>query len=314
MKKLLVCKWLISIALLLFFLSRIELEQVWEQFRQLNASTLIIVGLLSILAWWFSAVRLWFLAPEFSLLALTRMTFIGLFYSTVMPGQIAGDIVKAYRLRQGSEEIGYIEAVILVDRIFATLTIVLIGTIAAFITIQTPFILRSFFLVSTTVLSVLSLTLASSWFRQLFNCKKKPKSTIGRKVYNFFYHLTQAAYIHFRNFKKAFLNFAFAIFFHIICICIHMMLGNALGVNFDIASWCLVYAGISLFVLLPITIAGIGVREGGYVALLGIWGVNNTVALSLSWIILAYNLLGALIGFIVELSATDKSQRLSKSL
>jgi len=53
---------------------------------------------------------------------------------------------------------------------------------------------------------------------------------------------------------------------------------------------------------LPISIAGIGLREGGYVGLLAIFGIAATPALSLSLSLFAYTLVGALLGWIAELT------------
>jgi glycosyltransferase 2 family protein len=68
----------------------------------------------------------------------------------------------------------------------------------------------------------------------------------------------------------------------------------------------LVYAGVSLLVLLPITVAGLGLREGGYVGLLGLFGVGAADALSLSFVLFAYALCGAFVGFLVEMGGRSR--------
>jgi uncharacterized membrane protein YbhN (UPF0104 family) len=96
--------------------------------------------------------------------------------------------------------------------------------------------------------------------------------------------------------------FLFAFVFHGLVIAIHMVLAHGLGINLPMTAWVLVYAGIALLLLLPISIAGIGLREGGYVGLLAIFGVAPTPALSLSLVLFAYMLFGALLGWIAELT------------
>jgi hypothetical protein len=95
--------------------------------------------------------------------------------------------------------------------------------------------------------------------------------------------------------------FLSALGFHGLCVAIHMVLGHALGIDLAMTDWILVYCGVALLLVLPITIAGLGLREGGYVGLLAMFDVAATQALSLSLVFFAYALFGALLGWIAEL-------------
>lgn len=61
------------------------------------------------------------------------------------------------------------------------------------------------------------------------------------------------------------------------------------------------YASVSVLMLLPISVAGIGLREGGYVGLLALFGVSSDTSLALSFTFLGYALFGALLGGALEL-------------
>ena len=58
---------------------------------------------------------------------------------------------------------------------------------------------------------------------------------------------------------------------------------------------------VSLILLLPVTFAGVGLREGGLVILLGFVGVAPADAVALSFALLSYTLFGALVGAVADL-------------
>jgi len=73
--------------------------------------------------------------------------------------------------------------------------------------------------------------------------------------------------------------------FHLSQVCVQWVLGKATGVSIPL-SYCLVFHPImSVATALPVSIGGFGVREGGYVLLLGRIGIKpaDAVALSLLW-------------------------------
>ena len=61
--------------------------------------------------------------------------------------------------------------------------------------------------------------------------------------------------------------------------------------------------------LLPISVAGIGLREGGYLGLLAFFGVNRETALALSFAFFGYLLFGALLGGATELLQVMRARR-----
>ena len=86
---------------------------------------------LTLVAWWISALRLWCISPEFRLRDVVQMTFVALYYGTVLPGQVAGDVMKAHRLSQRQTEPGQAVAATLIDRVIATFALFFLGASAA---------------------------------------------------------------------------------------------------------------------------------------------------------------------------------------
>jgi hypothetical protein len=104
-------KGAVSSALIAWLLSRTPVAAIGASLSSLNFYSLIGALVLTLAAWWLSALRLWFLAPELRLRDVVRMTFVALYYGMVLPGQIAGDVIKAYGLSHGQSAPGQAAAI-----------------------------------------------------------------------------------------------------------------------------------------------------------------------------------------------------------
>jgi hypothetical protein len=58
---------------------------------------------------------------------------------------------------------------------------------------------------------------------------------------------------------------------------------------------------VSVATILPLSLGGIGIREGAFVGVLGFLGIGSELALALSFTILGLQLFGALIGAAIDL-------------
>lgn len=73
----------------------------------------------------------------------------------------------------------------------------------------------------------------------------------------------------------------------------------ALGLEVDLAVFCLFVPVIMVLLMIPVSISGIGVREGGYVFLFGYAGLSTAQAMSLSICGFALSLVYVLLGGLV---------------
>lgn len=299
----------VSATLVAWLLWRTPLSEIAATLTAVNPLPLAFGLLLSLAAWWISAVRLWVLSPRFGLKDVVRTTFIALYYGTVLPGQVAGDVMKAYRLSQTQDRPGEAVAAAVVDRAIATAVLFLLAAaVAPFVRQAPPYV--------ALVLLATSLGIAAGVYAL---SHRSVHALAARWV-----PLDESSAL--RRIPLAFADgarsvlakpwrlcscFALAVLFHLTCLAIHVVLARALGMNLSLASWFLVYAAVALVTLLPVSVAGLGVREGGYVGLLAIFGVAASQALALSFVFFGYIVVGALIGWIVELTHASTANPLS---
>lgn len=302
-----VLKFAISGALIAWLLMRIPLSNVIAELTSLDLASLATGAGLSLAAWWLSALRLQCLAPEMRLADVVRMTFIGLYYGTVLPGQVAGDLMKAYRLSPAQSAPGRAAAATLVDRVVATFALFLIGACAAPWVPQAPNALKwGLVCVAIGILAGIVL-FAHPRIHVWLLRQSESQGTTGMRGLPA--RLASGLRSVMQHPSRLLKSFQLALVFHVLCIAIHLVLAHALHVDLPIAVWVLVYAGVAVLLLLPISIAGLGLREGGYVGLLGLFGVNADQALSLSLVFFGYTLLGAGLGWMVELTHRSTASR-----
>ena len=295
----LLLKLAVSAALLGIFLWRTPLHQVALYLGRLDFATLAAAAALSLAAWWLSGVRLWCLLPEFRVRALLLATFASLFYAVVLPGQIAGDVVKAYRLGRQSTRTGHAEAATVVDRALAIFALFCLGGAATFGAGAISSALRALLVGGAVAIALCGVAMASTRVRDALHAR----GAGGGRIRHFLRHFAIALHDCLRKPSRMFANFLLALVFHALCIAIQMLLGQALGIALSWSEWTIVHAGVTLLVLLPITVAGIGLREGGYVGMLALFGVAAPQALPLSLMIFALTLFGAAIGATLEMRA-----------
>lgn len=255
---------------------------------------------LALASWLLSSVRLWVVAPEFRLRDVVQMTFVGIYYGTILPGQVTGDVMKAYRLSHGQAAPGQAAAATLIDRLIATVALFVLGALAAPWAKETPAALTPLFAAAAgSVICGMALFAQRRTQLLLVRWLEPGRSTGFRGLAARFMAALHSALQHPIRLAVCFL---LAAVFHALCVAIHVTLGGALGIELAMPTWALVYAGVALILLLPVTVAGLGLREGGYVGLLALFGVAAPQSLSLSLLIFGYLLLGAALGWLVELT------------
>lgn len=290
-------KLLVSVVLLGLLLWRTPLSDVLAHLYDLHAVTLLACAGLAMSSWVLSAIRLWCLLPTMSLPTILRNTFTSLFYATVLPGQIAGDIVKAYRLGKSAQQRGHAEAATFVDRGIALFALFCMSAAVAPMSARIPQLLSIFFVAGAIAMAIGALVLASNTFRRMVEPHRQGESGGARR---FLRHFAIALHDCLRKPYRMLAAFALALVFHALCVLTQMILAADLRISLEWFEWVALYSGVSLVTLVPFSIAGIGLREGSFVSFLSLFGVASSAALSQSLATFALALLGTACGGLIE--------------
>ena len=270
---LLVLKLTISSAFLYIVLSRTGPERVFSILKDMSLSAFVSAVLLSLFAQFISTLRWKLLLPgKLGIRKLFSLYMIGSFFNIMLPGLIGGDAVKAFYLYKASGRGSLTLASIFMDRYLGFVMLVVICAIAF------PFG-YSYFQNSAVTwglpLTVLVFIISSLLF---FSLRLGKRIKILSEIYGYFYSYWN---------QKGIILMALliSVLVQLLNIFAVYILALGLGKHIPILA-CLIFLPlIVMFTTLPISISGIGVREGAFVLFFRIIGMKPDVAtaISLSW-------------------------------
>ena len=228
--------------------------------------------------------------------ALTALYFVGAFFSNVLPGSITGDVVKMYQLSRYSRRSDVAVSTVLMDRVTGFLVLFAIAAVAVLFAHQlVPWQTSALILVVAVGAWVgLWLLMRRGWWQRLRDRIGLLDRLARIERVSKLYH-TVAVY----NRGVTLHALGLSLLLHIILILVRYLIALALGVHLPIWYFLLFIPIISLVTSVPITLSGLGVREGAYVYLFSQVGVEGPSAISMSLTFNGLRLIGGALGGIL---------------
>jgi len=241
---------------------------------------------------------------SFTTLELLKISFVTQFYGLLLPGELSTGLVKWHKLSRENKMRAQAVACIVLTRAMHTLSLAILGV--TFFLIEMPYnsapVLISLVLgLIMAILLYLSITHAplANALKNTINTLRPIKlpETIRKKIANIWHSLEQ-----FHTINPLKLNYALFLSFvsHLAGIIPIYFIMLALKINVPITSIIWIRAAVTFLQLLPISISGLGVREGAFVFLLKTYNIPAPDAMALSLIIFSMVVLMALIGGALE--------------
>ena len=281
---LLLLKLTISSLLLYIVLSRTGIEKVLSTLKDISIPAFVGAMLLYIFAQFISSVR-WklFLPPQLGIRKLFSLYLIGSFFNTILPGLIGGDAVKGFYLYRATRNGSLALASIFMDRYIGLVVLILICSLAlpfgfgyfqgSHIAWTVPIIFFSFVIASFLIFGLRlgqRIKLISSFY-YYFHTYRNQKDIIAKSM-------------------------LLSVIIQILGIVSIYLLAHGFNQPIPFTALLVFVPLAILFSTIPVSIAGLGLREGAYVVLFGLINIKPEVAtaISLSWFlaITAGSLLG----------------------
>ncbi len=260
------------------------MAQVMHLLKSIGPAAFLTASALYIASQVISTIR-WrlFLPDQYPLKKLFSLYMIGAFFSSFLPGVVGGDAVRAYYLNKDAKKISSTLAAVFMDRYIGLVTLMLIG-IGVF-----PFSLEVFgdsphkwlmpgffgcFVAGSFLFFRLRLGMRfrlMTGIYDYFSIIRKKRSVIAKTLL-----LSTAVQV---------INFANVI-----------ILAAAIGEEIALLHLAIFLPIVITITALPISISGIGVREGAFVVLLGLVHISPETATSLSLAWFFANFAGSLPG------------------
>jgi uncharacterized protein (TIRG00374 family) len=232
--------------------------------------------------------------------ALLKLNFIGQYYAMLLPGQVAGEAVKAYRLGKGKHNAEQIAASVIIDRITGFLGLLLVGVVGAALS-STAVRQQIFSAMLFAIVALLALLFSFHlpwWTRIIESVENRGPRTA--RILGQLHRLLTAWKAYAQSPLLMLASVLLGACFQLIAVWINYQIGQQLGLQVAISDWCWIFGVVSIVTALPFTIGGLGLREGSFVGSLALLGIAPEKAMGLSFVVFSLLLAGAAIGGVLE--------------
>jgi uncharacterized membrane protein YbhN (UPF0104 family) len=300
-------KLLIAIVFIVFLAFKYNFKIVFRQMINLPIEGIVLTLVIYCGTIIVAGLKWQLLYTHTRLARLFEVIMIGHFFTMLLPGQLFGEASKVVYLAEEAKKnsvAGRVEELgmsVLVDKITGLIGLIVIGIAGATLglrSVQTRY-LSFCFIASLFVLSFILICLRFRWCFLLFDricafCETKlpaikPAVACLRRA-------VSAWQLYLNSPAKLISSILMGVLYQAMIVGMHVILCRYLGIPVSFFDLCWVCAVQSIIILLPVTIAGIGLREGGYVGTLGLLGVSANSSLALSLSIFSLQIVGALVG------------------
>ncbi len=235
-----------------------------------------------------------------SVLSLSSSTLIGQFFNNFLPTSIGGDVYRAYDVtKKTGFPMSSSVSVLVVERFSGIIASAVFATAALFLGFTTiggksiviPILI---FLAISIIIFFLILNPNILGIRKLAKKIKFLEKILEklRNVYNTF--------LTFRKYKWILIKVLFySLTLQFAVIVNYWLASRALGINLDLTAFIFIVPVVSIIAMLPISLGGIGIREGSLVFMMVSLGAQNAKAAMCSLLLFAMLLIMGIIGGLI---------------
>jgi conserved hypothetical protein len=296
-------KLLVSAGLIAYFLSRIHIERFLQTFRSANFSYIALALGVYLVTQCVSAVRWTVLSRPLGIKTpfrdLVQYYLIGMFFNLFAPSTVGGDVTRIYYLVKDEEAhaqgrpVTTVHAAmsVLMDRAIGMVVLVWIGALALllFPYYAVPHTIRTVtFLLALGLLAGVALAPALRRFLPEDGHQLAVKLRLALRSYRLHWRALMAAGM-------------LSLVVHLIQAWMHTVMARALGLELPFSFCLIVYPLVGTFSAIPISLNGLGLREGGYIFLLAVVGIGTEQAIAFGILLFLIVALDSLLGGLIFL-------------
>jgi hypothetical protein len=291
-------KLLVSGGLLAYFLSRIHIERFFHTFATAKFSYIALALAVYLVAQGISAVRWAALARPIGIKTpfkdMVRYYLIGMFFNLFAPGTVGGDVSRVYYLVRDEQAhakgrgVTTVHAAmsVLMDRAVGMVVLVWLGAAGLLLFPEYPIPAPARTATWLLALALLIAALAVPLLRRLLpedGHQLIVKLRLALRSYRTHWHALGAATL-------------LSVAVHLTQAWMHVAMGRALDLDLPFSFCMIVYPLVGTFAAIPISVNGLGLREGGYVFLLAVIGIGTEKAVAFGILLFLIVALDSLLG------------------
>jgi glycosyltransferase 2 family protein len=306
-------KLAITCVLLYLIFSGVDLQRVGSAALAVRPEAVVFAVALHMLVFVLGALRWWLLAQHAGLglpfMKVFPSYYLGVFFNNFLPTGVGGDLVRILHLKRRHVDLGTLVSSTVIDRVIGLGVVLATGLIALALSSQVRLDDRARLLLFVTAAIAVSsvLILGSDWFGALIRgLTKRFQRTRIRKTL-----LETIESLHNLRDRKTLVLSAILISLSVQCLIVlsYYILSQSMGLGQPMQIFFIAVPVIFLAAALPISLGGLGVREGTLVMLLVTAGSDKAEAASLSLVYLAVMWMASLPGAFTLLASQPKNVR-----
>jgi hypothetical protein len=304
---------MISIILIVILVIRYDFGDAFHKMSTLSLTGAVLTLFFYYVAVFISALKWKVLYPNATLGRIFETILVGHFFSMLLPGQLFGEASKIAYLAGDAKKndvnsgVARLSASVIVDKITGLIGLLILGTFGTFFSSEPEkvrYIAAPFAAAIIGILFILVCLrfqwcyLAIKGFCDLL--KKVPQ--IKMMAYTLL-SIAETWRFYLYSPLKLLSSISWGIIYHCLIVCVHLTLCYYLKIHVSFWDLSWVCALLSIILLLPFSIGGVGLRESGYVGALSILSVMPDSALALSLSIFSLHVIGNFVGGLLVLKS-----------
>ena len=294
---------LVTAGLILALAMRFDLGQAAALISHANlgliAATLLVVSIANFVVGWRWHLILSAEVASPGSTTLLKIMFVGLFFNQILPTGVGGDVVRAWRCSRVGIALGAAIRSILLDRACGYLVLVVLYAVG----LPTLLHILPSARERNAVLAVLVVSLLA--LVALLSLDRLPRRILRFRLMSPFAELSRAGRRLFTNPRRCCAVLGLSVITIALTVLAFNFAGDAVGSRLSLGSWMMIVPPVTLIQLVPVSLAGWGVREAALVVALGSFGVPAEAALAISVLVGLCLIVAGLPGGLIWLADWD---------
>lgn len=246
-----------------------------------------------------------------------RFYFVGLFFNNFLPANIGGDAVKVYDVTKAGSSVYQVIAVTLLDRLLGIFSLCLLALGATVYLMQTDAV-GPFEMYVLIFVACMMPALGLYFFKPLGKLLRRLVTlvrplSLDERMTSILDYLSE-----FKGRKVLVARLlGLSVVIQALRVLTHVLIGVALGIAIDFNTLCQFFVYVPLLglaIILPISIAGLGVRESLGILLFANAGITEMDAFAMEFLTYPVSVLVSLVGFLFFVSRKSAARRSAEPL
>jgi uncharacterized protein (TIRG00374 family) len=296
----------LSIALFSYVAAKVSPGSVWTLLRDAHPRLLLLAALIflvsNLVGSWLWARLLRAQGVPIPYRKAASYYFVGLFFNNFLPSNIGGDIARITDAAKHAPHVSPVFSATLMDRLIGVLSIAFLALIASAAVLDRLHLYAIYGTMLVIFLLAVGL-LAAVFHRGILMAVERPFRWIGaRRIEAGIARLMDDLHGYRTQGATLVVVFLASTVVQVSRILVHYVVGLSLGVRVSVSYYFLFVPVLAALISLPISLNGIGVREGAAVVLFQMAGMTRQASFAIPFVAYVLSVLISLLGGLIFLT------------